>query len=465
MVTNKYFLASCVAILLACHAHAQRLLGVATGNWSGTSSIYLDPSSIVDSRANIVVDLVTVNGFIDNNLGSVALNKISTFNDAFTFSNNAQFNILAFAEVRGPGVMYSINEANAVAFTTRLRVFNQFNNFDRKLFQTLTNPLYAGGNYSLTSSNFNWTANVWSELNLTYARVLYKDNEQFLKAGITAGRTGGIGYMGIKGAHLDASYDPGTKTLQANNSDIEFATNVINDATKLENGVSNVFGQIFGQGGGSGFRGDVGITYEYRSGNDDDYFEQFDETANKYKTRLSLAVTDIGAITYKDDLRVNIKGNGTLTEKGLTGNFSDANKFTNYINSQGFRIDTPRTNVTVSLPTALVFGIDYHVWKHAYVNGALISNLASRLNFGNSYYGQFSVVPRWDTRIVTVALPLTYSSMTQGMKVGFGLRVWGYFVGSDDIALLLGGKHYGVNFYTGLFVPIHKKYKEKVFGR
>lgn len=467
MVGARAFLAGCLAVTFLTAANGQRMLGVATGNWSGMTDIYLDPSCIADNRAQLVAGLAAGNAYVDNSLGSVSLQKISnsgSFNQAFTLSNNATFNILAAVEIHGPGIMYSVNDNNAMAITTRLRVFNQFSNFDQKLFQTLTNPLYASNNYSLTSSHFNWTIHLWNEINLTYAHVFYNDNVQFIKGGITLGKIGGIGYMGIKGDNLNATYDPATQSLQATNSDVEFASNVINDANKLQNGVSNVLGELFGQGGGTGFRGDIGLTYEYREDNQDNYFERFDATANKYKARVSVAVTDFGTVKYKDDLLVNITGNGTLTEKGLTGNFSDASKFTSYINSQGFHLDTPHANVKVYLPTAIVLGIDYHVWRQIYVNGTWISNLATRLNFGNSYYGQFSIIPRWDTKIFTGALPITYSNLSHSLKYGFGMRVGGFFMGSDDVGLLFGGNGYGGNFYAGAFIPIQKKYRQRVFG-
>jgi hypothetical protein len=461
---KKMILTTGLAVAATLTTNAQRYLGLTTSNWSGLSSVYLNPGNIADSRTKFDLDLSSFNLIIDNSLASVNLSNAtsggSDISKIFSFSNSAQFNVLATIEYRGPGIMYSIDDDNTVAISTRFRAFEQFNNFDQRLFQSLMSP-GAGSDYSITSQNFNWTTHLWGEFNLSYARVLYKEKEHFIKAGITLGRASGLGYMSVKGSNLDATLDPANHSLVANHSDIEFATNVVNNSGQLTNGVSNLLGGIFGgsgEGGGGGFRGDIGAVYEYRPDHADWEADRYDASVNKYKVRGSIAITDIGAIKYKGSYQANVTGNGSVTDTSLAQSILAGQKFSNYMASRGFHLDTPRADTKVHLPTALVLGADYYVASHFYVNGTLITNLANRQNYGNSFYGQLSITPRWDTKIFTAAIPLTYSGMTHSIKAGLGLRLGGFFFGSDDMLLFLGGKAYGVNYYMGAFVPINKRH-------
>ena len=80
---------------------AQRYLGVATGNWSGTNGLYLNPANIADSRHKFVVDLFSVNLGMNNNMATVNGGISGLFNigdgdlsNTFTFNNKKQFSLI-----------------------------------------------------------------------------------------------------------------------------------------------------------------------------------------------------------------------------------------------------------------------------------------------------------------------------------------------------------------------------------
>ena len=107
-------------------AMAQFNLGIATSNWSGTNSLYLNPANIADSRERFTIDLVSLSMGVDNNLGSLnskggLIGAITNGNSSnlFSYSNNNQFSLLApYGRVNGPGFMISINHKHSIAFTT-----------------------------------------------------------------------------------------------------------------------------------------------------------------------------------------------------------------------------------------------------------------------------------------------------------------------------------------------------------
>ncbi len=90
------------------------------------------------------------------------------------------------------------------------------------------------------------------------------------------------------------------------------------------------------------------------------------------------------------------------------------------------------------MPATLLLSVDYHAYKMLYVNAAFAGNLANRQNFGNSYYNQVTITPRYDTRLLSIGLPLTYSMLSNSFKVGVGVRASGFFIGSDDMLALRG---------------------------
>ena len=467
-----------LGLCVSMSANAQKYLGVSTGNWSGLSSLYLNPANIADNRDRLVVDILGFNAGVDNSLGKINTGgSISRFingsntdiNNVFTFSNKKQFSMQApYSEVRGPGVMLRINRNHSIALTTRVRGMNQFNNFDQSLYRTITDENYtSSGNVDLTAKNFNWTAHLWAEAAASYGGVLYNRGHHELKAGVTVRFLKGIGYLGLKGNNLDLHYVSGKDSVYANNTDLQYSSNVLNTSSSITNGFSNsnFFDQFFKGKGANGVGADFGLIYDFICDKDADMYDMDgvkgvpDPTKNRYKLRISASVTDLGSITYNGDnnFAVNVKGNGYLTGQGLINNVKNYDDFRAYVVKQGFNADTGKATTKLYMPATLILSADYHVCHNIYVNATYINNIVNRKNFGNSYYNQITVTPRYDKRAYSIALPITYSALAENMKVGLGLRYQGFYVGSDDMLAFVANHQYGVNFYVGGFIPFNNR--------
>ncbi len=459
---KKILYAASVCALLSTTANAQYNLGVATGNWNAMSAIYLNPANIGGAHERFSVEAIGVNAGVDNSLGYINLKSgLSEFiNDGntdniFTYKNSRQFSLLApYAEVHLPGVMININRKHSFAFTNRTRGFNQFNNFDQTLYRTIADPSYLpSGDIRFTSSQFNYTAHLWSEMALTYGGVVYESFEHRFKVGATLRYLGGIGYLGLRGNNLDVRYKDGSDTVFVANSDLEYASNVVSTRNAVFSGISssNIFSEFFGKKSGRGVGGDIGIVYEYNPANI--------KTEDGYLLRVSASVMDLGAIKYRSarNSNANLTGNGYVTGQGLSDNSSTFEEFRAYATQQGFTADTGHRDTKLYMPTTLRFGADYNIYRKFYVNAMYIGNLVNRQNFGNSYYDQITVTPRYDSKIFSAAIPVTYSMLNKNLKMGIGLRVSGFFVGSDDMLVVLANRQTGFNFYAGGFVPLYNK--------
>ena len=457
-------------------ASAQRYFGIATSEWSATNSLYLNPASIAGSHEQVTISLLSLNIGVDNNLGSFPkisnigkvnsndTGKSATNNSIFTNSGRQNFSMLVpTLEVRGPGVLVGINNKITIALTTRVRVVNQLNNFDQSLYDQVTNPNTPTGNYQVSAQKFNWTANLWSEIGLSYGMIVMDDEHGQLKAGITLRHLSGIGYIGLKASNINLKYSANADSFKASNTDLEFASNIVSANSAVFSGInsSSLLSNLFGAAQGGGFGGDLGVIYtrvlNYNGNNKMDK-----DDAGSHKISASASVMDIGAINYnKTNYTINVTGNGYLNGNKINdykGNFDSVKA---YAIRQGFNADTGNQATKLHMPTALILSGDYQIYRSVCVNATYIANLVNRQLFGNSVYNQFTITPRYDSHVFTVGLPITYSTLAKNIKLGIGLRLGGFFMGSDDMLALISNHQYGFGFYFGGYVPICRKELKK----
>lgn len=477
---NKLLITIAITLVCFTNVFAQRQFGVATSNWSGTSGLYLNPANIADSREKYSIDLFSLNVGADNNLGTfnsiTGLVKRAFSGDTgnmkhlFSYNTSPNFSLLApYVEVRGPGFLINIKQKHTIALTTRVRAINQFNHFGKALYQILTEPNAINttpGYYPVNSQNFNWTAHLWSEVGITYSTILMDAGRNRLKFGVTARYLGGIGYIAFKGKNLDVSYTVANDSLHAANSDFQYASNILSTNSAFTNGLTNttLINTLFGPKSASGFGGDIGLVYEYRTEYEDGTYDMdgktgiVDYSKNHYKFRISAALTDLGSITYKTgNFSANVTGNGDVTGKQINENTNNFPSFISYLHTKGFDGDSSQKSIKLYMPTSFLMNFDYHVAPRIYINATWVANVANRSNFGNSWYNQFTVTPRYDRRNMSFGIPITYSIMANDVKMGFGARLYGFFAGSDDVMAFLTNNHYGFNFYFGFNVPFNHK--------
>ncbi|MEI8280475.1 MAG: DUF5723 family protein [Bacteroidota bacterium] len=464
---KKIFL---LVIAIACNYYlfAQRYLGVANSNWGGTNSLYLNPASIADSRERLTIDLISTNIGFDNNMGTINtgdlvnnLNKSGKidFNNIFKYGTQKNFSMMApYLELRGPGFTYSINNQHSIAFTTRIRTINQIDNMSQSLFRSVVDQNFGNtnGDYNLQADKFNWTAHAWGELGLSYAGVLYQDGIHQIRGGITLRYLSGIQYFSFLNNGLNINYTGASNTITASQTDLRYSTNVKNNID-YNLAAGDMLSKFFGGAAGNGVGADIGIIYDFRP----DYSKYaleldgkkgvIDHSKNMYKVRLSASITDLGAIVYnKNGSSASFQGNGTIKASDFYSNINNASSIKSVLQSHGFSVDSGAGNATVHLPTSLVLGVDYRIGGNFFVNATGIVNVANRNIYGNSNYNQVTLTPRYDRSGFSFGIPITYNTLSQSMRVGMGIRIGGFFIGSDDMMALIGlNNQYGANLYMG----------------
>jgi hypothetical protein len=445
---------------------AQDYNGYRVGNYTGVNGVFFNPANIADSRYRFDFNLFSLNTFAGNNQASFNAKKITQTFDTDSLQNQifgknaGSASGMISMDVHGLSLMFNAGKKTAVALTTRARVMSNIVDFDGRLVDKVISDINTDANlpYSISSrNNMRVNVNAWTELGLSVGQVLADRDQHFLKAGVTLKYLAGVanGYMNISNLN----------------------TTINQDQTIMEPYLSNTTGTLgLGFGGvrisdfdasefssvqSSGFGGDIGFVYEFRP-DFEDYRLQSDNwrrDMNKYKMKISVALLDIGGISYQKDMKrsaaysMNITGNERFYLRELENTDLDDYKDTLNSKPQFFTPDNSnnQTSYFVSLPTTLQLDLDYHLQKGFYINiGTQLALSDSRSKPYNShYYHSFTVTPRFEGRGLGIYVPVNYNELTS-FNAGLSFRLGPLFVGSGSIITALLGDSKQADFHFGL---------------
>lgn len=464
---KKSFLA---ALLLVGGAsiHAQDFPGYRNGNYSGVNSVFFNPANIADSRYKFDFNLFSLSTLVANNQASFKLKNLGeTFNgDSIKnqiFGNNAgPASGLFSLNIQGPSAMFNVGKKSSFAITTRARAMMNVVDMDGKLIsQVIDDFNTADPNlpYTISSSqNMRMALNAWSEIGVSYARILADKGPHFLKGGVSLKYLGGAGnafinldnFKGSINADLVAQdgylYNTtgkiGVGIGGVNLSDFEAS-----DALKMES---------------TGLGADLGFVYEYRPSKSGK--SRGDE--NKYKLKVGVALLDLGSVKYEKDMKrsgaynIDITGSKRLYFNDFDN--LDIDEYNSFFASrpQFFTAANANTETSysVSLPTTVHIDVDYHFAKGFYVSAStqVAMSGSDAKPYNPLYYTGFAVTPRIEGKIFGLYLPVSYNELT-GTNAGLSLRAGPLFIGSGSAISALLGESKQADVHLGLRIGILKK--------
>lgn len=495
----KYFVF--VTILLSTSKiHAQQWLGISGSNYAGTYSTTANPANVVDTRYKVYVNLVGNDFFVSNNyLGwdapysywGLLLNTVpqesrnsrgrivfkESYTDISTSEGDKHVNLSN--DTRGPAFMFCFGKQSqwGIAAYTRIRVgFNldgvNYSTADLIRFGTnRTNLLNSPIDVGQPSLN----TNAYVEGGITVGKILFNNEENFVKVGITAKRL-----VGLHSNHLiinEAKYEvvPDIYTAAIPGSD---KNNILvrkfdaSYAYTKQGGIQNaslkpqwLFG---GASAGGGWGVDLGFVYEYRPD-----FQKYtyrksgevkmDASKNKYLFKLGVSLLDIGMIKYKNQAYVE-QYNLNVTDQLLT--YKDFQEVTSIddafgraTRAIGAKTTDANYNYNVGLPSSLRVDFDYHLKDHWYVNTVLSQGLRSYRSVGMKMPSLLAVTPRFEKKWVEASATLALLDNYNTVTVGIAGRAGPFFIGTDHFlgVLMKIGKPRGADIFFGLNIPIFHK--------
>ncbi len=432
--------------------NAQSYVGFLEDNYSGVHSVISNPAHIADSRLKTDINLVGIsalygNDYLGFNLGDAFKNFGDTFDNANTYPSTDNFLALNI-DVMGPSVMLSMSEKHSLAVFTRGRGFFNLNEVNGNVLEK-EGGFNEDEDFFLDEDSVYGSFSAWAELGVSYARVLYNQEEHFIKGGASLKLLQSIGNVYTYGRDISFDYNANTREVTTTGYLHHGDTGEVND--------NGNFGDTFGSGNGTGFGADLGVVYEWRP--EYDSFNKLkangstvsNRGVNKYKVKLGLSITDIGRIT-------DIVGRDRLYDLNTTQSIDnfDGDVLEEAL-LDNFELISEKDSKNFALPTALHFNADYSINSKFYVNlntdFALTAkdavNTASILN-------QYRLTPRFETTWLAVYSPISLMQEV-GFMWGAGLRLGPLYLGSGSVLSSLVGKETkGLDLYAGLKVPIYQ---------
>lgn len=460
---------------------AQRMLGMMNDNYSGASSMYYQPASIVDSRMKFDVELMGMGFYAGNNFLNIKRSVVSdifkdysklrdaSFYDTYVTENfngkNKDFYIEL--ETRLFTAMIPINETNSLGFGVRVRAIGNVSDIDEDAlalyFRDNNDPIRFGEpiQYDDASQQFS----LWTEYNLTYARVLLDKKQHFVKGGATVKLLQGMGAMYIYEKELGYSL-ANSDTAVNIDADIKvgMSTNVDQMIEDLSKGQVKLIDKP-----SIGF--DIGFVYEWRPDwkkfkyDMDGKKDLWRRDLNKYKLRAGISIVDVGSMRYEKQYGINdISFHDNLVNI-KQWEFTDYPQDVFDTLNNRYGVTGAEKDFKMRLPTSINISADYHIVKGFYTS--FTGRLA--LNQGSRYYSKVHVLnnltltPRYEMKYLGVFIPMQYSQVS-GFNFGLGARIGPVYFGSADLLGLLGAQEEinGMGFYFGFKVPIvNRKTKDK----
>jgi outer membrane protein OmpA-like peptidoglycan-associated protein len=449
-------------------ARAQGWIGLANSNYVGTNGLYQNPASIADAREKFYINLAGADVNFYNTYLEVDMpytpwqllrNKVDNqyrdengniiFKEDYlreTVNGRTKF-VTASAEARLPSFMISIGARHSLAFSNRVRGFVQAVNVSEPLARLGRYGLGSAeslglANQVLTDNGFNVSANAYHELALTYGHTFTENIEHFFKGGVTVKYLVGLGggYVNNQGAAYQVY---GSDSIQVRDRNVTYGSTNYTYYQRDDFKVGDLYGaNRLGRGLGA----DVGVIYEWRPEAGKYEYKMdgetwTDNTENKYKLKVGLALVDMGAIEYNNPNYVRQAGLGsfgtvqwgsldTIKYRGLP-NIDDMLQRVVNLNAKS------KTFTTV-LPAALHLTADYRIRNHFFVGTAWTQNLLSDKTIGTRAISSLALIPRIEYKYAELTLPVILANNYSKFQLGAMLRLGPLTVGSDNLGGVFG---------------------------
>ena len=447
---------------------AQSFIGYHSSTYAGVYAVLINPSDILNHRFRGDINLVGVSSFIGNNVLSFKysnknLDKI-VYPNPITKNGKSNFN----TDVFGPSFLIKLSDKNALALTTRARVFSNVSGVSKDILNsTLQDSIDLSLiNNNLSISNHAATAHAWKEVALTYSRQIANTDYGVWKAGLSLKLLSGEGALFFNTNNLSFVHDSIIDTRD--NLTKDAIINLQGKATlkytkNLDSLPDNINDYLTFKNPGVGI--DVGLSYEYRDEMQVYETAYSDKTAN-YIWKVGASITDIGFIRYNkqkiNSYAVNFSGNTYLTDQLNTA--ADSSGIDYYKNL--FNASASASTLTMQLPTTLHLAYDRFFNRLLGVQALLnVPLVFSRLTSYSGNYNpvSFIVTPRAETPWGGAYLPVSYNAVS-GFNAGVALRLGPLVIGSSSIInTRILNKTKALDAYFILRIPFfgYKDYKDK----
>lgn len=448
------FLIFCLAVFQ--QIFAQERFGATLSNYSPSTSMFLNPSAIVDSKAFIDIHVAGAGIFADNNL--VYLSKsdfkltrgMAQFQDEILpRQNHNNRNKHAYGNVlfQGPSVTAVIGRFS-IGFHTAARAVVDA----REISPVMSNFMFEGLNFQpqrdteYREQDITAGGMAWAEAGITFGGIILQQNRHQLSGAVTARRLIGLG----------------AATLRAD--DIHF---MVGDSSELD--LYNLSGEAAmtmpGWNAGRGWGFNFGFTYK-KMKDDVSGYKPHSRKSNcetkDYQYKVGVSLLDVGSMRFDREASVTTVNNASfLWDDFSSFNPSGPEALDSTLNAQFGNSVSSSNSFKMALPTALSLQFDYNFGHNFYMAAAWIQGLSSA-NHGVTRASVVNLTPRFEHKRIEVALPVSLYEY-QHPRVGLAFRFNSIIIGTDRLGpLLFNPDVYGMDLYFSLKYTLFKSRACKV---
>lgn len=454
-------------LFVICHcgpvANAQLMPGFEQSPYAGIHSGKYNPAALANSPYRFYVNVASVHARFDNNLFSFS--KEDILNRSFDrYQKPADADVKKGLAEYGtvlPSFMFNISPAYTIALTNRFRKMANLNNLSANTAQLLgdSSDLNALSGQVFTNQNASFNFNSWVETGLSIAHVFVNNGNLVIKGGLTLKLLKGVAANYIYTDNLSFKLI-GNNNSSALNRLVEtkgsisygYSNNLENSITKqqLLSDFSNAEAK-------SGFGADAGIEFEWP---DTDYEQELTSHYLPHKMKIGMGISDFGKLSYANSNTASTIGvnNVNISIQILSQRSNETiDQYTQRLRDL-FKGAAGPKEFELALPLTIHGYIDRKIRDRFYVNAFASIPLSkkSKSVFDNHYLYALAVAPRYETKHITVALPLSYNELKQ-FNAGIAFRGGPFFIGSGSIITNLFTTTVShANVYAGIAIGLKK---------
>lgn len=449
MYSSKGIFISFLFIVSALLVKGQESFGMVQSNYSPTTTMLQNPSSIVDSEVMLDLHVFGMSTFLHSNSAYLPAKDFSFLKHVIvrdelptaTFVQGREnYSLFSNVDLQFLTATYQYKQ-HGFGISSRVRTFVDVRkvpeifanavDFPQINGDAQLNPTILG--LDMNANNVNISLLSYGELGFSYANAISHFDRNLIIAGISAKYLWGIAGGGINVDNLDYKID----SLGNFNYSNFTATSAISDSVL----------------GGKGLSFDLGITYKRMLDNVTNYNPFRKEAGCRiydYKWKFGASLIDLGYVRFSNGGRQNSIENVSGSVSAFNGFRIPADPLETFENTFGVGDSSIKesTGFTMIVPAAIVLQYDYNFEKN---------NLFFSFQFSHGLTpgGQFGIqrpqlvifTPRYETRYFELAMPFGMYNL-QEIRSGIMVRVGPVTVGTDKLGTLMSVTNVtGFDFY------------------
>lgn len=459
-----------IVFVFAFSGQAQNNFGSLHSNYTPTNSLYINPSSILDAKVWLDINIVGAGSYTNNNL--VYLEDQRWFDvsrDAIRGEVNLTDDDVGFDQGRNKYHAYNRNFVqglsgvwsqgdHAAGISAGFRSFTDLRGVPDYMAQFIENGVAdftAQHDIDYQLEKVRVASSQFGEIKGTYAYTFFKRRRDMFMGGVSLSKFFPVGGAAANIYNADFNVDNDTLILLD-----RFTADAMYTPEPQFNG-------------GKGWGLDLGFTFQRMLGEAGSYFPNSTKLGcreNPYKFKLGVSLMDLGSIKFPED-QVRYAGYDFTNfdwYRYQATEVDEEDAVSIFAAQEGdITSGNVRKPYRMSLPTFASVQFDYNLWaSRIYVNTTIIQGIPPGKNsFGVRHANSLSVTPRYESFWFDLAIPFSLYEYRYP-QMGLSARLGPLTLGTDKLwSWIAKSDIYGADIYLHLKIPIHYNPKCKGYRK